>query len=110
LGFTGDPFTWRNNHHVAASYIRERLDRAVANSTWHNNFPLVIVDVGDRDFRRSGSSMNVLKKFEARWLEEEECSEIVEQAWKAAMGKRKMCVMDIKGRCWRSCGYGIRMC
>jgi hypothetical protein len=63
---------------LAASYIRERLDRAVANSTWRNNFPLVkvingdprhsdhrpvIIDVGDRDFRRSGSSMNVLKTF-----------------------------------------------
>jgi len=104
LGFTGDPFTWRNNHHVAASYIRERLARAVANNTWHNNSPLVkvingdprhsdhrpvIVDVGDRAFRRSGSSMKVLKKFEARWLEEEECSKIVEQAWKAAMEKGK---------------------
>ena len=33
--------------------------------------------------------MNVLKKFEARWLEEEECSKIVEQAWKAAMEKGK---------------------
>ena len=43
LGFTGDPFTWRNNHHVAASYKRERLDRAVANSTWRNNFSLVKV-------------------------------------------------------------------
>ena len=43
LGFTGDPFTWRNNHHVAASYKRERLDRAVAISAWRNNFPLVKV-------------------------------------------------------------------
>jgi hypothetical protein len=108
----GDPFTWRNNHHVVGSYIRERLDRAVANNTWRNNFPLVkvtngdprhsdhrpvIVDVGDRDFRRSGSSMKVLKKFEARWLEEEECSKIVEQAWKVAMEKGKTCVMDLQG-------------
>jgi len=76
----------------------------------HSDHRPVIVDVGDRDFRRSGSSMKVLKKFEARWLEEEECSEIVEQAWKAAMEIGKTCVMDIQGRCWRSCGYGIRMC
>ena len=112
LGITGDPFTWRNNHHVAASYIRKRLARAVANSTWRNNSPLVkvingdprhsdhrpvIVDVGDRDFRRSGSSMKVLKKFEARWLEEEECSKIVEQTWKVAMKNGKTCVRDLQG-------------
>jgi hypothetical protein len=30
LGFTGDPFTWRNNRHTSSSYIWERLDRAVA--------------------------------------------------------------------------------
>jgi len=35
----------------------------------HSDHRPVIVDVGDRDFRRSGSSMKVLKKFEARWLE-----------------------------------------
>ena len=32
LGFIGDPFTWRNNHNLAARFIKERLDRAVANS------------------------------------------------------------------------------
>ena len=30
LGCEGDMFTWRNNHHKAAGYIKERLDRAVA--------------------------------------------------------------------------------
>lgn len=27
IGFVGDAFTWRNHHHVAASYTKERLDR-----------------------------------------------------------------------------------
>jgi hypothetical protein len=31
LGFVGDAFTWRNNWHLAQGYVRERLDRAVAN-------------------------------------------------------------------------------
>lgn len=32
LGFIGDTFTWRNNSHSKESYIRERLDRAVADN------------------------------------------------------------------------------
>lgn len=31
LGFKGDMFTWRNHSHRREKYIRERLDRAVAN-------------------------------------------------------------------------------
>jgi hypothetical protein len=34
LGFSGDPFTWRNNSHNSDQYIRERLDRAVADTAW----------------------------------------------------------------------------
>jgi hypothetical protein len=30
LGYSGDTFTWRNNNHTSDNYIRERLDRAVA--------------------------------------------------------------------------------
>jgi hypothetical protein len=29
LGFVGDTFTWRNHHHQAEGYIKQRLDRAV---------------------------------------------------------------------------------
>jgi hypothetical protein len=32
LGYKGDTFTWRNHSHKKGKYIRERLDRAVANS------------------------------------------------------------------------------
>jgi hypothetical protein len=27
LRFVGDPFTWRNNWHLASGYVRQRLDR-----------------------------------------------------------------------------------
>jgi hypothetical protein len=75
LGYTGDPFTWRNHHHLAASYIKERLDHAVANITWRRRFPLVkvkngdprhsnhrpvIVDVGQREDRFRGSLMEIM--------------------------------------------------
>jgi len=41
LGFEGDRFTWRNNNHRIEGYIRERLDRAVANHEWLEMFPNV---------------------------------------------------------------------
>ncbi|XP_021765748.1 uncharacterized protein LOC110730268 isoform X1 [Chenopodium quinoa] len=38
LGFNGNPYTWHNAREGAA-IIRERLDRAMANPSWLNNFP-----------------------------------------------------------------------
>jgi endonuclease/exonuclease/phosphatase family metal-dependent hydrolase len=37
--FEGDVFTWRNNKYRVDGYIRERLDRAVANPEWCARFP-----------------------------------------------------------------------
>ena len=100
LGFVGDPFTWRNNHHVAASFIKERLDRAAANSAWRCIFPLVrvangdhrhsdhrpiIIDLGNKENSESNGPVQVLPKFEARWLEEEECETRVMEAWGRAL-------------------------
>lgn len=39
LGFSGDQFTWRNNSKCQDRYIKERLDRAVADVCWRNHFP-----------------------------------------------------------------------
>jgi len=47
LGFSGDPFTWRNNSHTSENYIRERLDRAVANLEWRTRFPTARVVNGN---------------------------------------------------------------
>jgi exonuclease III len=47
LGFIGDAFTWRNNSHRSEYYIRERLDRAVANMEWRSHFPGVVVKNGN---------------------------------------------------------------
>jgi hypothetical protein len=38
LGYSGDMFTWCNHHHNVEGYIRERLDRAVANWEWMEMF------------------------------------------------------------------------
>ena len=47
LGFSGDPFTWRNNSHTSENCIRERLDRAVANLEWRTRFPTARVVNGN---------------------------------------------------------------
>jgi ribosomal protein S5 len=37
-----------------------------------------------------------MKKFEARWLEEEECSEEVEEAWEKASSEAGFSLMEIQ--------------
>uniref|UniRef100_A0ACD5VK05 Uncharacterized protein n=1 Tax=Avena sativa TaxID=4498 RepID=A0ACD5VK05_AVESA len=106
LGFVGDPFTWRNHSHTADRYVKERLDRAVASESWRQRFPAfkvmnvdprhsdhrpVIVDTHGGVGRRKGPARGSLPRFEARWLEEEECRGIVENAWRKGVhleGKR----------------------
>ncbi|XP_073367527.1 uncharacterized protein [Aegilops tauschii subsp. strangulata] len=99
LGFKGDKFTWRNNNHDAKYYIKERLDRAVASREWCNRFPTYTVLNGDprhSDHRpvtiqieakmkipRAVNGRNFFR-FEARWLDEEECEVIVNNAWNDA--------------------------
>ncbi|PKI61172.1 hypothetical protein CRG98_018403 [Punica granatum] len=38
LGFTGNPFTWRNKR-VGLASVKQRLDRAIANNEWRTTFP-----------------------------------------------------------------------
>ena len=111
LGFVGDAFTWRNHHVSASSFIKKRLDRAVANGEWRARFPLVrvvngdprhsdhrpiIVDLGDNNSGRKYNSGDVSRKFEARWLEEEECSAGVEEAWCQVLGEGEADMMEFQ--------------
>lgn len=85
---------------------------AVANTAWRCKFPLVrvingdprhsdhrpiIVDVGDRELRRWGKPREVLRKFEAWWLEEEECATKVEETWSAALMEGEARMMELQG-------------
>jgi hypothetical protein len=95
LGYVGDPFTWRNNWHMAEGYVRERLDRAVANIEWRCMFPLYKIINGDprnSDHRAIFAELNEQNSyrgdgggekcfhFEASWLQEEGCEQIIEDA------------------------------
>ena len=99
LGFVGDPFTWRNNWHIAHGYTRERLDRAVANVNWRCMFPLyrvingdprrsdhrpVIVELNAQAIPRGEQGAAPVFRFEASWLQEEGCAGIVEEVWNSA--------------------------
>lgn len=102
LGFEGDPFTWRNNSHTSVHYIREHLERVVANNEWmmrfplhrvingeprHSNHRMVIVDTNPP--RSDGGRRGPLAfYFEASWVEEDECATIVENAWRTSMVAR----------------------
>lgn len=102
LGFVGDMFTWRNNSHTSAQYIRERLDRAVADTALcacfpdfsvrngdprHSDHRPVIVDtVGSQVPRRNNSKPAFC--FEAGWVHEEDCEVVVGNAWRLTMEAR----------------------
>ena len=47
LGFVRDPFTWRNNYRNSDNYIRECLDRAMADDAWCSRFSNFRVINGD---------------------------------------------------------------
>jgi hypothetical protein len=93
LGFIGSKYTL-NNGHKDDGFIKERLDRAVANLDWCRLFqkievkvlatrmsdhkPLLLSfsdDVGGTRGSNRGS------KFEAQWLHDEESQEIIMKAW-----------------------------
>ena len=100
LGYTGDKYTWRNHSHEASKYIKERLDRAVGSQNWCTRFPsykVIIVDPRhsdhrpvtvyvqgtDRAMRHQGNGQSGFR-FEAKWLQEEGCEEVISNAWYTA--------------------------
>lgn len=113
LGFSGDPFTWWNNSHDDRSYVRERLDRAMADGAWRSRFPAFKVTNGDPkhlDHRpvimetdgggagfRSGGRGSHSFRFEAGWVQEEQCGETVKNAWELATEVGGSVMEAIKG-------------
>uniref|UniRef100_A0A453D5J8 Reverse transcriptase domain-containing protein n=1 Tax=Aegilops tauschii subsp. strangulata TaxID=200361 RepID=A0A453D5J8_AEGTS len=98
IGYIGDKFTWRNHSRDLNTYIRERLDRATANAYWcevspdfsvingyprHSDHrPVIIQTSGARPgVRNEGRTF----QFEAWWLQEEGCSEVIGEAWEAGL-------------------------
>ncbi|XP_041011336.1 uncharacterized protein LOC121255118 [Juglans microcarpa x Juglans regia] len=101
LGFQGTPFTWCNNRETDHS-ISERLDRCLANLKWKALFPMVKVIHGNAAYsdhipiKLQLQSNEFLRKgrkpfhFEAMWVEDKNCQEIIKIAWVDSAGERTM--------------------
>jgi hypothetical protein len=93
LGFLGSKFTWSNGHHDD-TFMKERLDRVVANQAWCGIFqnrevriiPSITSDHNPlllHTFEDYESHTRFYKnfKFEAKWLVDEECLGVIKEAW-----------------------------
>ncbi|KAJ4851122.1 hypothetical protein Tsubulata_002429 [Turnera subulata] len=104
LGFNGFCYTW-NNKRKGAANVRERIDRCLANASWRilfdkaqvfhksmtgsNHRPLRLhLSLASRRIRRNF-------RFEAKWVEEEECQQVIRDAWsKRACGSRSYVLIE----------------
>ena len=91
LGYSGAPFTWCNNR-FSGPTVWERLDRALASSSWITQFPQASIHHLDyigldhkplwiNTTEAPIASGNKPFKFEEMWLSEEECSKTIDSAW-----------------------------
>ncbi|KAL7234605.1 hypothetical protein ACSBR1_018108 [Camellia fascicularis] len=96
MGFIGGKFTWCNN--CASGLVRERLDRGLVNDEWQTLFPEahlhtlvssvsdhspILVDCfGVRRVRpQAGPRWGRVYHFEAMWLREEACEQVIANCW-----------------------------
>ncbi|KAH7848399.1 hypothetical protein Vadar_002299 [Vaccinium darrowii] len=90
LGFMGHPFTWRNNR-AGEGFIQERLDRVLASHSWcnqYNHASVSHIPTVDSDHYALKLDLNpILPKvrapfrFDARWADDEEAHDVIQQAW-----------------------------
>ncbi|GMJ15348.1 hypothetical protein HRI_005204000 [Hibiscus trionum] len=96
LGYSGCWYTWEKGR-LSTNNIRERIDRAVANSAWRDNFtnyhvqhlshsisdhcPISI----DTNFVRDSGSKNSSFRFNANWVLEEDIEEVIRKTWESSM-------------------------
>ncbi|KAL0416805.1 UNVERIFIED_CONTAM: hypothetical protein Slati_3512400 [Sesamum latifolium] len=93
LGFSGDPFTWSNNHQHPDS-IRERIDRAVANAKLTDIFPnnsiqhlpanssdhaALLIKLDQTPVFRGKRIRPV--RFEAAWIQHDQCEMVIRYSW-----------------------------
>ncbi|XP_030942097.1 uncharacterized protein LOC115967167 [Quercus lobata] len=94
LGYHGSPFTWSRNHPTEGR-IYIRLDKALANNAWKLVFPRSTVHhipMSSSDHSMLSIRMQQpgphrrprsrpLFCFEAMWLQDPRCEEVVQEAW-----------------------------
>jgi hypothetical protein len=90
LGYTGSKFTWSNKRENGV-FVKERLNRALANSGWCGLFPNASVEVlpvttSDHKplllrFNPKIQRIPKLFRYEAYWNIDEECGMVINHAW-----------------------------
>ena len=92
LGYCGPKYTW-NNGQEGMVFVKERLDRGVANQEWKNLFPDAVVNVkaaitSDHAplflhlIKRAHSKRRQKRfRYEAKWAMEEGFKETITMAW-----------------------------
>jgi hypothetical protein len=112
LGFCGPKFTW-NNCKEEGAFIRERLDRGVANKEWCAQFPnfRILVEVAafsdhnpillSTQWRGGSPPRNRGFIYDASWGREEACKGIIKKVW-----KKKGVLHDT----WQTCKAKLAVC
>ncbi|KAL6144500.1 hypothetical protein ACLB2K_055192 [Fragaria x ananassa] len=93
LGFKGQKFTWKSHWETDDGHIYERLDRGLANARWLECWPNTTVFHGTRigsdhcpllvDTEPYMGIGPKLFKFEASWIREDACAQILNRCWEA---------------------------
>jgi hypothetical protein len=98
MGFKGPKYTWCN-FRDGQDFIKERLDRVVANAGWLSTHPTADVEVGlttnsdhlpihvaVQKWCRGQSRKNNFR-YEVAWEKEKECKEVIKKEWR----KKSVC-------------------
>lgn len=96
LGFSDSNYTWSNKR-SSVEYIKERLDRALATPGWCSHFlyfEVVVLATRTSDHKPLWLCFSTMPlqqrrpkyfKFEAYWNVDEECSQVIKDAWDRGM-------------------------
>ncbi|XP_021770438.1 uncharacterized protein LOC110734577 [Chenopodium quinoa] len=123
LGYTGNIFTWERGNSMEI-FVRERLDRFIATEDRCTLFPECVVKnlpilksqsdhaliVLTTENHTAGFGGHTGFKFEALWLSNEECGEVVGQGWRDSVGcsmASRVAICSEKLASWAALTFGL---
>lgn len=111
LGYKGSEFTWERSR-GSIDWVKERLDRGLANNDWKRMFPLAEVQVMEVSTSDHMPLILQLKRmvyvpkrkrfrFENMWIQETDCYNIIRDSWnienaRSIVEKMQYCSMKLE--------------